>query len=136
MKVFADIARAGGGIRHVDTGAGDSPGAAYMEYKRTERERREQAIEFAAEAAAQIHERLSARASDAQAIALQRREASGHRGEMIHNGVYLVADDALPAFHEEVQALRSEFETEAIELAATGPWPAYNFVPGTIGAAW
>lgn len=136
VKVFTDIARAGGGIRHVDTGAGDSPGAAYMEHKRTERERREQAIEFAAEAAAQIHERLGALASDAQVIALQRREASGHQGEMILNGVYLVADDAVPAFHEEVQALRSEFEADAIELVATGPWPAYNFVPGTIGAAW
>src|SRR5262249_26906686 len=115
VKVFTDIARAGGGIRHVDTGAGDSPGAAYMEHKRTERERRAQAMELAEEAAVQIHERLSAVASDAQMIALQRRAASGHSGDIILNGVYLVADGAVPAFHEEVRALRSELETEDIE---------------------
>ncbi|MBV8998717.1 MAG: GvpL/GvpF family gas vesicle protein, partial [Solirubrobacterales bacterium] len=136
VKVFTEIARAGGGIRHVDTGAGDAPGAAYMEHKRTERERRERAIELAEAAASEIHERLSAVASDAQSIALQRREASGHSGKMILNGVYLVDHSAVPAFHEEVRALRSGFETEGIELVSTGPWPAYNFVPGTIGAAW
>ena len=28
------------------------------------------------------------------------------------------------------------FLANGIEVVATGPWPAYNFVPGTIGAAW
>lgn len=136
VKVFTDIARAGGGIHGVDTGVGDAPGTAYMEGKRTEQERRQRAFELAEEAAALVHERLSAVVSDAQLIPLQRREASGHRGDMILNGVYLVADAEIAAFHDEVRALESDFEPEGIEVVATGPWPAYNFVPGTIGAAW
>jgi hypothetical protein len=55
---------------------------------------------------------------------------------MVLNGVYLVSDDGAHAFHEEVHALQSELEAGGIELVATGPWPAYNFVPGEIGAAW
>ena len=38
--------------------------------------------------------------------------------------------------HEEVRALQAEFDPHGMELVCTGPWPAYNFVPGTIGAAW
>ncbi|MBV9941181.1 MAG: GvpL/GvpF family gas vesicle protein [Solirubrobacterales bacterium] len=136
VKVFTDIARAGGGIHNVDTGAGDAPGTAYMERKRTEQERRQRAIELAEDAAARVHERLSAVASDAQVIPLQRREASGHRGDMILNGVYLLAEADAAAFHDEVRALQDDFGPAGIEIVPTGPWPAYNFVPGTIGAAW
>jgi Gas vesicle synthesis protein GvpL/GvpF len=136
VKVFTDFARAGGRTANVKPGAGDATGAAYMERIRTERELRDRAIEVAEVAAAQIHDRLTAVVVDAQAIPLQRPEVSGHSGEMILNGVYLVAEDAAPAFHEQVEALRSEFEPHGIEIAPTGPWPAYNFVSGTIGAAW
>jgi hypothetical protein len=136
VKVFADLAGATSTTRHQAAEAGDSPGAAYMERKRTERERLERAIELAETAATQIHERLSVLASDAQVIPLQRPEASGHAGDMVLNGVYLVSDDGAHAFHEEVHALQSELEAGGIELVATGPWPAYNFVPGEIGAAW
>ena len=87
-------------------------------------------------AAALVHERLSALASDDELIPLQRPEASGHAGDMILNGVYLVADDEAAAFHEEVRALQSELASQDVELVPSGPWPAYNFVPGAIGAAW
>ena len=116
--------------------AGGSRGAAYMERKRTERERRQHALDIAEDAAVAIHERLSPLADDAQVIPLQRPEASGHGGAMILNGVYLVAGEELERFHEEVRALQTEFGPQGIELVCTGPWPAYNFVPGTIGAAW
>ncbi|MGN6867270.1 MAG: GvpL/GvpF family gas vesicle protein [Solirubrobacteraceae bacterium] len=119
-----------------ETGAGASSGAAYMERKRTERERRQRTLEMAEDAVAVIHDRLGTAAADAQLIPLQRPEASGHSGEMFLNGVYLVADEALDGFHEEVRALQAEFDAHGIELICTGPWPAYNFVPGTIGAAW
>jgi Gas vesicle synthesis protein GvpL/GvpF len=119
-----------------EAGADASSGAAYMERKRTKRERRQRALEMAEEAVAVIHDRLSTAAADAQTIPLQRPEASGHSGEMILNGVYLVADESLEHFHEEVRALQAEFTQHGIELVCTGPWPAYNFVPGTIGAAW
>ena len=119
-----------------DGGAGGSPGAAYMERKRTEQERQDRAMEVAEEAALQVHDRLSALAADAHEIPLQRPEASGHPGDMILNGVYLLGDAALERFHQEVRALQAELGPQGIELQPTGPWPAYNFVPGTIGAAW
>jgi hypothetical protein len=141
VKVFTTVARPDE-IDTADAGASDSSsadesrGAAYMERRRTDRERRQRALQMAEEAAEEIHERLSAVASDAQVISLQRPEVSGHSGDMILNGVYLVPDDAAEAFHEEVRALASELEPQGVELYPTGPWPAYNFVPGTIGAAW
>jgi Gas vesicle synthesis protein GvpL/GvpF len=136
VKVFTDFARAGGRTHSVDAGAGEASGAAYMDRVRTERELRERAVERAEDVAAQIHDRLSAVAVDAQVIPLQRPEVSGHSGDMILNGVYLVAVDSAAAINEAVDALRSEFEIHGIDLALTGPWPAYNFVPGAIGAAW
>ncbi|HJS94815.1 MAG TPA: GvpL/GvpF family gas vesicle protein [Solirubrobacteraceae bacterium] len=141
VKVFTSLAPADES-RTADAGANDSssaddsPGAAYMERRRTDRERRQRALQMAEAAADLIHERLSAMASDAQVISLQRPEVTGHSGDMILNGVYLVPDDAAEAFHEEVRALAAELEPNGIELYPTGPWPAYNFVPGTIGAAW
>jgi hypothetical protein len=119
-----------------DPAAGAPSGAAYMQRKRTERERRARALEAADEAAVRIHERLSSLAGDAQVLALQRPEASGHRGAMIFNGAYLVAEEDAGVFHDAVRALQVELEPEGFELEPTGPWPAYNFVPGTIGAAW
>jgi hypothetical protein len=55
---------------------------------------------------------------------------------MVLNGVYLVGDHDRERFHAEVQALEAEFAPLSVALELTGPWPAYNFVPGTIGAAW
>jgi hypothetical protein len=55
---------------------------------------------------------------------------------MVLNGVYLVSDDEQRAFDTRVAELRETFGPIGLELVQTGPWPAYNFVPGTIGAAW
>ena len=52
------------------------------------------------------------------------------------NGVYLVEDGAQADFDREVSELQEEFDPLGLVLVLTGPWPAYNFVPGTIGAAW
>jgi Gas vesicle synthesis protein GvpL/GvpF len=139
VKAFAGTGREaghGGASDDADAGGGSSSGAAYMERRRAEKERRERALEAADEAAAEIHIRLSSLADDAHDIPLQRPEVSGHAGDMILNGVYLVHDEAVERFLEEVRVLQAEFESDGIELVPTGPWPAYNFIPGTIGAAW
>jgi hypothetical protein len=132
VKVFADLAPAGEG----SPPEGETSGTAYLERKRTERDRRERFLELIEQATTRIHERLAAVASDALLIPPQRPEASGHTGEMVQNGVYLVADDEVDRFAEEVRVLQAELAPEGLELEPTGPWPAYNFVPGTIGAAW
>jgi hypothetical protein len=50
--------------------------------------------------------------------------------------VYLVPDEAREDFRSQGAALARVFSELGIEIELTGPWPAYNFVPGTIGAAW
>jgi hypothetical protein len=145
VKVFADRVRAEAEaaqatVEEPEAGApqAEAPGrgAAYLERRRRERDRVDAADRRLEEAAAEIHERLCAVAADGLVAPPQRPEASGHTGEMILNGVYLVEVDALEAFRTDVAELREAFAAAALELEMTGPWPAYNFVPGTIGAAW
>lgn len=140
VKVFLaaatpDIPRDDGEQRAA-TGPEADTGAAYMERRRQEHHERRRAGQRFEAACTSIHERLSAIAAEALIAAPQRSEASGHAGEMILNGVYLVQDSDRERFDAVVAALRAEFEPLGLELEQTGPWPAYNFVPGTIGAAW
>jgi hypothetical protein len=86
--------------------------------------------------AEEIHHRLELVSADAAVTPLQRPEVSGHTGEMVLNGVYLVPDAGEDEFHAVVEELRAAFSDRGLSLLVTGPWPAYNFVPGTIGAAW
>jgi Gas vesicle synthesis protein GvpL/GvpF len=111
-------------------------GAAYMQRQRLERREQERAGGLLVEACERIHERLRSVSADGLTSPPQRPEVTDHAGQMILNGVYLVQDGAQEDFHEEVRALQAEFAPLGLELEPTGPWPAYNFVPGTIGAAW
>lgn len=108
-------------------------GSAYLEQQSQARRRRETADDELAAVCESIHDRLSAIAARARVIAPQRPEVSGHDGTMRLNGVYLVDDAALASFHDAVGSLQAESEPSGIELQATGPWPAYNFVPDAIG---
>jgi hypothetical protein len=141
VKAFADVAHLASVVDDRDSESaqgdvGEARGAAYMRRKRDERDRQERARQLIEESSIQIHERLRSLATEGHVTTPQRPEVSGHAGDMVLNGVYLVSDDARERFHEEVRELEAEFGPHGIELELTGPWPAYNFVPGTIGAAW
>jgi hypothetical protein len=138
VKVFADRDRAESALT-ADAGAGErggGEGAAYMERRRRERDRAEALDRRLEQAAEEIHERLCALSTEGRLSPPQRPEASGHPGEMILNGVYLVADDDLEPLRREISTLQEAFGSSGLELELTGPWPAYNFVPDTIGATW
>jgi hypothetical protein len=121
---------------------GDQPsresasGAEYMDHRRRERDRGRQLDEQIEAAVAEIHERLDSLSEESTLNPPQRPEVSAHPGEMVLNGAYLVERESETAFHEEATALQSRFEGIGIELVLTGPWPAYNFLPTKIGAAW
>jgi hypothetical protein len=137
VKAFADLQHMSAVAADDEQDAADEArGAAYMRRRQSERDTRERAQQQLEEAAAQIHERLCELAGDGHVMPPQRPEVSGHAGDMVLNGVYLVSDDDRERFHAEVQLLEAEFAPLGVELALTGPWPAYNFVSGTIGAAW
>jgi hypothetical protein len=136
VKVFADPRLAQNSLAEPPAATPPGTGAAYMEQRRRERdsaERLERELERVAE---QIHGRLTAISADGLMAPLQRPEATGRREEMVLNGVYLVSQEDEEAFHVTAAELRAAFADLGLTLEETGPWPAYNFVPGTIGAAW
>jgi hypothetical protein len=106
-----------------DQAAEAESGRAYLEARRREREARDDLARARSELARELHERLLAAADDGVVLDLQRREVSGHEGEMIFNGSYLVADPT--GFRSALAGAARE----GIELELTGPWPPYNFVP-------
>ena len=81
-----------------------------------------------------MHRELAALSARAVLLAPQRPEVSGHSGDMLLNGAYLVDAEHRDAFHAAVQKLGVESHADGLELQLTGPWPAYNFVPDAIGA--
>jgi hypothetical protein len=83
----------------------------------------------------EVHARVSAHAAEGLLNPLQNPEVSGHVGEMLLNGVYLVDDAAEEAFRAEVEAADREFAPRGGSVQLTGPWPPYNFVKGSIEAA-
>jgi hypothetical protein len=107
-----------------------------MEQRRRERDSEERLDRELESVAEQIHERLSAVSADGLMAPLQRPEATGRLEEMVLNGVYLVSHEGEETFHVTAAGLRVAFADLGLTLEETGPWPAYNFVPGTIGAAW
>jgi hypothetical protein len=112
-----------------------SPGAAYMDRRRREARARENAEEIADGWAREIHERLARCAAEALLNPLQRREVSGHNGDMLLNGVYLLEDGEVERFRELASELAGEYRAHGVVVELTGPWPAYNFVKNSIETA-
>lgn len=139
VKAFAAVAAL---EREVDARGGGaeedravSAGTAYMNRKRREAHSREQVEEVADEWARLIHDRLSEVAAEALLNPLQRPEVSGHDGEMLLNGVYLLAAEKVSDFRDLLVELRDDLDRKGVEIVLTGPWPAYNFVKSSIEAA-
>lgn len=117
-------------------GSAGSAGAAYLQRRREQRDSEAQLEQLVNEATEEIHDALGAITADSAVNPPQRAEATGRAGEMVLNGVYLVEDSAKEAFDERVRELQANFSATGLELLITGPWPPYNFLPGSIGAAW
>lgn len=112
-----------------------SAGTAYMQRKSRQARAKAEVEELADEWAASIHDRLADAGSEALLNPLQRPEVSGHEGDMLLNGVYLVEDAAVPAFRELVDRLAEEYRARGVSVELTGPWPPYNFVKSPIESA-
>jgi hypothetical protein len=103
-------------------------GAAYLARRRHERQAREAARTVAAQLIDDVDSSLRAHAIDAVRLRPQNRELSGHTGDMVLNGAYLVDDaDALRATADDLQERYADY---GVQLVVTGPWPPYNFAAG------
>jgi hypothetical protein len=98
-------------------------GTAYMRRRRDARDQREHWAQERHEACMAIHDALAAVAADAITNPPQRSEVSGHTGEMLLNGVYLVEDGQLSRFLDEVRTLSEEYQGEGGGREATGAGP-------------
>jgi predicted RNA-binding protein YlxR (DUF448 family) len=136
VKVFSEPSKSRPTKAAAGAAEAANAGAAYLEQRRRERDAAEQAAQLLERSAAEIHDALCAIAADGLTTAPQRPDVSGRQAEMVLNGVYLIDDESLDAFHGRVEELGVRFAAQGLALELTGPWPAYNFVPGTIGAAW
>jgi Gas vesicle synthesis protein GvpL/GvpF len=115
----------------------DSPtaGGAYLQRRRLERRVREEADRLAVAVAEEVHARLQDWASDAVLNPPQNRDLSGHEGEMLLNGAYLVETPKVERLRALVAELEDRHRALGVRLEMTGPWPPYNFVPRDPAAA-
>jgi hypothetical protein len=115
--------------------AGRTEGGAYMQRRRLERHLRDVGDSLAAEIAEHVHARLQDWAIDAVTRPPQNRDLSGHEGEMLLNGAYLVEASRVDALRELVAELEAHHESVGARIELTGPWPPYNFLPRDGSAA-
>ncbi len=144
LKIFADP----GAVRRAASEASDdagrldaelaaaSAGSAYMRRRQLDDLVRAEGDRLIDECVEDAHSRLAALSVEALSNPLQPSEATGHSGQMVLNGVYLVDDGATDQFHAAIGALGEAYGPAGFELEATGPWPPYNFVKSSIEAAW
>jgi hypothetical protein len=110
-------------------------GGAYLERRRLDRHLRERAHALATEMAQDAHARLRGCAVDAVTRPAQNRDLSGHEGDMVLNGAYLVDRDAVDRLHAEAAGLEADLADVGARVEVTGPWPPYNFLPRNGAAA-
>jgi hypothetical protein len=105
-------------------------GAAYLARRRNERQAREEARALALQIVDDVDGALRAQAIDAVRLPAQNRELSGHTGDMLLNGAYLVDADGVDALRTAADELQDRYADYGAQLVVTGPWPPYNFAAG------
>jgi len=104
---------------------GSGSGAAYLQRKRAEADRRLAAGESAGRTADRIYEALAQRAVAGRRLSPQDPRLTGRPEPMTLNAAYLVGADADEQFRAAVAELAGAHPDVTVELA--GPWPPYSF---------
>jgi hypothetical protein len=110
--------------------AGRGEGGAYLLKRRADRATREAADTVRADVAERVHARLQDWAIDAVTRPPQNRELSGHEGDMVLNGAYLVERARTDDLRALIAELEEHHRSLGVHIELSGPWPPYNFVPG------
>jgi Gas vesicle synthesis protein GvpL/GvpF len=120
----AETARAR--MEHV-AGATAGAGGSYLGRKRQDMQLRDELDEIVTAAAAESHARLEEWATASELLPAQRRELSGHEGEMVLNAAYLIDDERLQGFRGVMSELEQQYDADGFAFELTGPWPAFHF---------
>jgi hypothetical protein len=123
VKAYADpTARAQEEADAGEAGTGETgAGRAYLMRRRAATRRQEVLAQEDAEIADRIHAELEGAAVAGRRLAAQDRRLTGHVGEMILNGAYLVDRDRVAVFRQVVEAMAGRHAHVRVEPA--GPWP-------------
>jgi hypothetical protein len=110
---------------------GKSEGGAYLLRRKLERQARDEAHALMASAVETLRGELETFALDMVTRPAQNPELSGLTGRMILNAAVLVDADGVGR----LQGLEADHGDLGAQVIVTGPWPPYNFVPGSDTAA-
>jgi hypothetical protein len=105
--------------------SGAGAGAAYLQRKKEQATRRQQASDRSLAIAEEVHEALVGRAVASRRLPPQDPRLSGRPDPMILNSAYLVPDAEGEGFLDTVRRLQATVTGATIE--AQGPWPPYSF---------
>ena len=103
-------------------------GTAFLVRKKRERDELREAATRARERGDAVFAELLAFADDAR----RREPAAGEpTSKVVLDAAFLVAESETAGFREALERARAALAREGLEVALTGPWPAYHFVEET-----
>lgn len=74
-----------------------------------------------------LFKNLKKQAVDSKKGKILEKELTGRREPMVLNAAYLIPEEKVKNFKEEVEALNQEVQIKGFYLEYSGPWPAFNF---------
>jgi hypothetical protein len=125
VKAYVDPAPAGEPAAPAPAQEGVGAGRAYLLRRREAGRQQAATAQQDAAAAEELHAALQAVCVAGRRLPPQDRRLTGHSGEMILNGTYLVDDAQVQAFTETVDRLAGQHARVRVQLG--GPWPPYSF---------
>jgi gas vesicle protein GvpL/GvpF len=139
VKLLVDPERLEAAAQQRVTGAepvadAQSEAGAYLQRRRLERQVRELAQLLAADAADALRAGLVACALAMVTRPGQNPELSGLRGRMILNAALLVDADGVDHLRAVAAGVEADRSDLGAQVVVTGPWPPFNFVPGSDAA--
>ena len=101
------------------------PGAAYLQRRRAQLTASRDARAEALASTQAVYAELGRLAASARLYPPQAPDLAGRSAPMVLNAAYLVSDDQATEFTAAVSELAARHRS--VQLALTGPWPAYSF---------
>lgn len=128
VRVLVDPVAASDAVREQaesESAAAASAGQAFLMRKKRVRDASRNLRGELRERADELYDELALLAADARTRPPLRGE-----GRLLLDASFLVRDEDAQAFHAAVGRRAESLAPAGVELALTGPWPAYNFVEG------
>jgi hypothetical protein len=116
------------GLEQPPTDDSAPDGRAYLARRQAQRGMRDERHRLLLEISQEVHDRLTELSVDSSTDPPQQRELSGHEGEMILNGAYLVDDTGVEAFEQAGDELTGRHADKGVVVQITGPWPPHHFI--------